>query len=665
MKREVERKKEGPDRVNSLLLLSKEMIRTNPRESLVIGLAALDLSKKIDYPEGKIDALNNIGFAYKDLGKFDSAAFYCQRAIQHSDSVNDLKRLADNYFLMGNILYRTEGPQKSKNFYTLSLDLYQKLSDSLGIANVYNGLGTVYLAQPLYDSAIFYFHEFIKLSERTGYRDGLGKATVNLGSTYYLLYDYERAKQYLIESIEVNRKLNNKRYIGIAYSNLGNIAYEEKKNDTALDYFRKAKEIYNELGNKYGLTILYSNIGHIYLSEKQYDKAYYQYSEAKKLFKELGDDDGFLAAFINQGLIFERRKNYDKALLVYDSCLKMAQEMNSLNRMRELYKNIYKTYELNNNMNKAFYYQTLYHKLNDSIFNIEKAKVINELEIRYEREKDQAQILSLENDNLEKDLFLQRRTTQRNIYLFAGLGIILIITFSLVNIRLRAGKDKIIASQKIQQLEEEKKLLAAKLVVEGQEEERKRIARELHDGLGVLLSTVKMQFTTLRDKSPENQRIIERATELLELATGDVRRISHNMMPGLLTKFGLFEAVEELVEQVNENENIHAVAEIKGEPKRLRENTEIMIYRIIQEMVNNTLKYAEAKNIHLKIEIEPELLKVDYMDDGKGFDMEEKLKQKSFGLTNIQSRVRFLAGKLEVQSSIGKGVRYTFVVPVT
>ena len=169
--------------------------------------------------------------------------------------------------------------------------------------------------------------------------------------------------------------------------------------------------------------------------------------------------------------------------------------------------------------------------------------------------------------------------------------------------RHKARKDRIIAEQRIFQLEEEKKLLAARSIIEGQEEERKRIAKELHDGLGVLLSTAKMQFTTIKDKSPENKPLIERATKLLEQAAGDVRRISHNMMPGLLTRFGLYEATEDLMEELDETKGLTATCRIKGDTKRLPENTEIMLYRVIQEMVNNTLKHAEAKNISINMNI--------------------------------------------------------------
>ncbi|MCD4730455.1 MAG: sensor histidine kinase, partial [Bacteroidales bacterium] len=230
--------------------------------------------------------------------------------------------------------------------------------------------------------------------------------------------------------------------------------------------------------------------------------------------------------------------------------------------------------------------------------------------------------------------------------------------------RNKSRKDKIIADQKIKQLEEEKKLLAARFLVEGQEEERKRIAKELHDGLGVLLSTARMQFTTIKDKSPENKQLIDKATKLLEQATGDVRKISHNMMPGLLTRFGLYEAAEGLIEQLDETAGLSATCEIIGDTKRLSENTEIMLYRIIQEMVNNTIKHADATRISLKMDILPELLKINYSDDGKGFNLEEKLKSKSIGLTSIQSRANFLSGKLDIESAYNKGAQFTLSVPI-
>jgi two-component system NarL family sensor kinase len=119
-----------------------------------------------------------------------------------------------------------------------------------------------------------------------------------------------------------------------------------------------------------------------------------------------------------------------------------------------------------------------------------------------------------------------------------------------------------------------------------------------------------------------------------------------------------------LLDKVNETEGINAEVKIIGEPKRLPENTEIMLYRIIQEMVNNTLKHAEANNISLNMNIQPNLLNIQYSDDGKGFDVEEKIESRSIGLQSIQSRVNFLEGEISPESKPGAGVTYFMQIPI-
>ncbi|MCD4683968.1 MAG: hypothetical protein K8R86_11850, partial [Bacteroidales bacterium] len=121
---------------------------------------------------------------------------------------------------------------------------------------------------------------------------------------------------------------------------------------------------------------------------------------------------------------------------------------------------------------------------------------------------------------------------------------------------------------------------------------------------------------------------------------------------------------EDLFEQLDETEGLNAGIQIIGDTRRLPENTEIMLYRIIQEMVNNTLKHAEAKNISMNMKIQPELLNIQYSDDGKGFDVEEKIESKSIGLTSIQSRVKFLEGELSTESKPGAGVSYFVQIPI-
>jgi signal transduction histidine kinase len=377
-------------------------------------------------------------------------------------------------------------------------------------------------------------------------------------------------------------------------------------------------------------------------------------------YREINYARGYICALGNKASVYTEYGKYEQARLLFDSCLSLSYKEGIMEFRLSYLKNLYNNYFKAGNYQKAFEYETSYYMLKDSLFDIEKTKAITTLTLKYEKEKYQARILNLEKESL-------KRKNQRNATIFSAIGVSLLVLFVMLYLRQRAVKDRIIAEQKVRQLEEEKKLMAAKFLVEGQEEERKRIARELHDGLGVLLSATKMQFTTIKDMSPENRPMIERATQLLEQATGDVRKISHNMMPGLLTKLGFYEAVEDLFDNLNDSEDLSAECEISGDQERLPENKEIMLYRVIQEMVNNTIKHAQAHNIRLKIDIRPDMMDIVYTDDGKGFDLEKKMESEteSIGLKSIQSRVNFLNGTLTMDSSPGKGVIYTMHVPVS
>jgi signal transduction histidine kinase len=171
-----------------------------------------------------------------------------------------------------------------------------------------------------------------------------------------------------------------------------------------------------------------------------------------------------------------------------------------------------------------------------------------------------------------------------------------------------------------------------------------------------------MYFSSLKDLIPGKNQAIDKASQLLEQAATDVRRISHNMMPGLLTKYGLIEALKDLFEQLDEMQGINGLMKVTGKQSRLDEKIEIMLYRIIQEMINNTLKHAEADTIMLNLQFQPEKLIVHFSDDGKGFDFNDKLGSRSFGLTGLQSRVKFLGSELMWDSSPGRGTAYNFQV---
>jgi two-component system NarL family sensor kinase len=229
---------------------------------------------------------------------------------------------------------------------------------------------------------------------------------------------------------------------------------------------------------------------------------------------------------------------------------------------------------------------------------------------------------------------------------------------------MRAKKNRIIAEQKIQQLENERKLTRAQAVMIGQENERKRIAHDLHDGLGVLLSTASVQFSRIKSESgdPKSEALLQKARELLNEASGEVRKISHNMMPGVLSRLGLCDALEDLFDSVNKIKDLHVDVKLPESRTRLPENTEIMVYRIVQELLNNTVKHAQATEIHFELVRKNNMLHIEYSDNGIGFD-QQMVDNDGIGISGIRSRVDLLNGNLKFVTGKNKGVLCSIDIP--
>lgn len=603
----------------------------------------------------KLEALTGLTLGYLSLELYDSSILYCNNAIGIALSTGDFGKVAELNIMKGKALFYSQGPKQGIVPYKESYKQFAKIGDSAGMASALNGIGVMYQKIGQNDSALNCYIQLVTIAEKMGYEKILGMGYVNMGILYQYKRDFEKANYYINLSIPLNSKYRMD-LVALAFMNQGLIHENKIENDSALIKYRRALVIYNEFGNNKMLADLYNNFGNVYVALQNLDSATYYYIKSKDIYEHLGDWYTFSQVYHNLAMVDYYCGNYYEALAMLDSCLVIANESSNKELESKAFLGKYLVYNEMGNYQQALESYVHYDSLNQNIYNIKKDELIAEMEMKYQNEKKQAQILLLERDNLKK-------AKQSNIYLFSGIGIIILFTFALLYFRQRTVKDRIIARQQIKQLEEEKKLLSARFLVEGQEEERKRIAKELHDGLGVLLSAAKMQFSTIKNKNLENRPLIEKATNLLEQAAGDVRKISHNMMPGLLTKLGLYEAIADLFTKLSESNGLEVHTDIPEELKRLSENKEIMLYRIMQELVNNTLKHAEAKNINISMKMIKDQLEIIYSDDGKGFNFEDKLDSKSIGLISIRSRIDFLNGKMVVFSKPGKGTSFQFFIP--
>jgi two-component system, NarL family, sensor kinase len=640
------------------------ILRIDPDSALLYADQEYSLSTKIDYTEGKSDALYLKSRIYFQKGDFIPSMSNIEKCLELNLYIEDSLRLAKGYYQISNVLRETGDNDLALYYSYKSLGLYLRLKYSIGILGNYNGMGNSYKNKSEYDSAASFYLKAITICDQLGMESNKALIFNNLAGVYYDEGQFETSMAYTKKSLEINLKFENASGLAENYISLGGLAAKKDQFQEAFNNYEKAFGLYEQLGDISGIVGIYNSYGNVYLDQNKYIPAIQEFDKAIEGSRQIGYKRGWVIALGNKARALSRAGEIRQARILYDSCLALTYQIGDKDFRAIVLGNISDNYKRLGDYRKAFDYLVLKYELKDSVYDIKKTKIINDLVQKYEKEKDQASILTLEKDNLQKDLNLRKRTSQRNAYLFGGLAIIVLALFIVIYLRQRAAKEKIIGEQKIRRLEEEKKMMGVKLLVEGQEEERKRIATELHDGLGVLLSAAKMQIALLSDKSPENKEMIGKAARMLEQATGDVRKISHNMMPGLLTKLGFYEAVEDLFENIADKGELNAVCTISGDQERLAENKEIMLYRIVQEMVNNTLKHAEASNIELQIRIVPGMLDINYSDDGKGFDFRQKLESESIGLKSIQSRVDFLNGKLIVASNPGEGVNYNIQVPV-
>lgn len=247
-------------------------------------------------------------------------------------------------------------------------------------------------------------------------------------------------------------------------------------------------------------------------------------------------------------------------------------------------------------------------------------------------------------DQAEETAFLASQRAKT--YGIAALILLLILTVSYL-----------IFLQTIQR----KKLENLQAVVLGEEQERKRLAKDLHDGIGVLLTSIRMRLSSFEEKV-DDQEAYHDSLEQIDNACTEVRRVSHNLSPASLENLGLEEALLDLVDQVKLSGDLEVKEEVSIEQGLLKTEDEVLVYRIVQELINNTLKYAEASKIELSLLKDSNDLRLSFNDNGKGFD-QQKVKP-GIGLKSIASRLDILKGKMNFNSQLGKGTHFEISIPI-
>ena len=587
--------------------------------------------------------------------------------------------------------YERVAPETSKQYYHQSLQLSQKIGYKPGEIKFASYYTAVLNMQGRFDSSLLLNKKALVLAKQMKEELSIAKTTINTANSFHMISKEDSAIYYYMQALPILDKLGNKRMLGIAYSNLQNIYTELTQYQKAIEYGKKGLEIFdNEVEDPLNQSYCLTNLGIVYSSLKRLDSAEIYFTEALQISRHISDQYAESAILLDLGDIHyklgrleEARKTFDKAYLIAkemdlaetqaialkgiamynlekknfplarmyaDSALIIALKNDSRKQTLKLYNLLADISYASQDFRAAHQFEEKEDALRDSINADNLLELSTEFETKYETEKKEIKILLQQNQLKQKSTFIY----------FLSAGVIAMLIISLLIYRNYRNRQKL-QQAKIEELETEKQLTATEAVLKGEEQERTRLAKDLHDGLGGMLSGIKFSLSNMKENlimTPGNAQAFERSIDMLDSSIREMRRVAHSMMPEVLMKYGLDTAVKEYCNEIGRSGvlriNYQSVGMTGVNPEQI---TAVTVYRIVQELVNNSIKHAAAKNVLVQLHFSPKekQLAITVEDDGKGFDTTLLKQSTGIGWSNIQNRVEFLKGKLDVNSSIGKG----------
>lgn len=583
---------------------------------------------------------------------------YGEMAMSLSKELGYDKGIAQAYNDMGIILTDQGNYIKAVEYYTIAMVIRKRLNDKPGIASLYNKIGIVNQKQGNLKSALENQIEALKIYEDLQHDLWIGYCLNNIAIVHQNLENLDKSLEYHNRALYYRKKMGDEYGEAGSYGNIANVYVKQQDTASAINYYEKALVTFRKINNEEGISVMLSNLGNIYLARKQYVKALQTLNESLKIREKLGDKKGIASSLIKIGDLYTSIGIYDDASKVLYRGLKIAKEIDVHEEEVEAYLVITKMYTLMNQSDSAFHYTQLFIDLKDSIYEVRLNQQIVEVQTKYETEK-----IERENELLESEVGLQEsRLKQRRTEIWLLIFIIISITGAAIFLlyRRRQKQKEVLDAARIKHNKEQ-----LKAVLEGQENERRRIARELHDGVGQTLAGIKLNLENISDtiKTPKNYNELEDISSMLDGAAGEVRNISHQMMPKELEQFGLIPAMDNMLQKSFGNRIIEYNFEHLGMTERLPSRIELSIFRISQELVSNAIKHARAKKFDLQIMHRNSYCVLIISDDGIGIDHSE-VQDGGIGLMNIESRVQSISGNLNIESKPGQGTTFTIRIPL-
>jgi signal transduction histidine kinase len=576
-----------------------------------------------------------------------------------------------NYFLCFIAFFFLTGILKAQNVDRNKLDSLLRNGQNFAVLKEISVIDTV--SGKKNDLALFYFYRakcfagenkndkafqnYLQAKKAYFAVDSLDRAMeINLDIAFFLSTERNNRKKaeiYLKDYLNYALSKKEDLLIAKAYSNWGALIMEEAPFES-LNLFKKSIYYSEKSKNDKQLQNLYSNLAVLYNEMLQKpDSSLYYIDKSIALGRKLKNNNKICVSLINKAGCYYYKEEYSNAILLLKEALSIPLLENSKNIKSHIYEFLALNYKELGDFEKAFENLNNYNEEQQEFNYVRQNIKISEFNTKYETKEKE-----IEN------LMLKSKVQQSKIITYSTLGLLIIALILSILVYKNISKKKKIAEQaeliqkqKLEKTLKDRELHDIDLMLKSQEIERQQIANELHDNLGSLLATLKLNFQNLsRKQSQEDKLLFDKTDALLEETYQKVRNISHLKNMGVIGNEGLLVAIKKMAEKITIINQLQINVLPFGLTQRLSNSTEVTLFRIVQELCTNIIKHSEADEVNIYLtQHNPDFINIIIEDNGKGFDYKSVTKKDGIGLKSIEKKVEQMGGTFTVDSVISKG----------
>jgi len=535
-----------------------------------------------------------------------------------------------------------------------ALQLARKKADSISVAKLKHQIGVASYFSGKYDVAAKNFLESISIFEKNDDKKKLAPVYNDLAKLYRKTKDLDKAIANYNKADAIYRELNDTAGIAMILNESGVVFEYRNDYKEAINRYTSSMKLAEKAGDSLSVSYSLSNIAGVYVIEKKYDLAIENFLRALNIRQLLKDSFAIALTYSDLGVAMNGKGDYAKAIEYLTLSNKMAEQLKYPELQSNNYNELSSVAQKQGDFQKAFEYFNKRSALRDSLFSLEKTKEIQKLNSQYESARKEQQIQEQKN-----------RLRLQN-YLFIGIAGLILLSALLAHSqykRYKLKKESQLQAEIMKQQEE-----AARAILEAEEKERQRIAKDLHDGVGQMMSAAKMNLSAFESEmqftSEEQKKALEKVIQLVDESCREVRTVSHIMMPNALLKNNLATAIQEFVNKLS-SKTLQVDVYTDGLEERFDSNVETVLYRVVQECVHNALKHAGATTLDISLIRDKDGISGTIEDNGKGFDPNDKENFEGIGLRNIITRIEYLKGTVDFDSAPGRGTVIGIHVPLS